>query len=231
MLSTIPNKGLVIEVPQLEGSGSDVLAGSGAIDVTPVVEWAEVESVYEHLLSGKHSYKWCAIDTVTDFMVLARRRIVGERSLAVDPHKLTLPERGNMNALVEELIYKFRSLPIFCFFLAQERRFEGEEGDSGYTGPAVAPGVLTPLVSGALLVGRLKMEYTLTNEAERQLFLAPSPDYYTKVRTKPGIKVPKATRTLDFGKLIPYFAGNAKAEIDMVEDSMGFELDLSALPT
>lgn len=231
MLSTVPNNGLVIEVPQLEGAGSDVLRGFDNIEVTPVASWAEIESRLAYLESSNHPHKWCALDTITDFVVLARRKIIGERAISSDPHKLTLPERGQINALVEELIYRFRSLPLFVFFIAQERSFDAE-GEGSFIGPSVPPGVLVPLVSGAMLVARMKMDYNLNGEAERLLYLAPSPEHYTKVRTRPGIKIPKATRTLDFNRLIPYFAGRPGAEIDMVEDSlaMGFDVDLSALP-
>lgn len=230
MMGTMPGKMLLIDVPQLEG-GTEVLDGKDNIDIHTVITWDDVENVFKFLESGKHEYKSVALDTVSALQVLAKRKIIKERPLDAAPHKLTLPEIGQIAELCGELIYKFRTLPLFTIWLAQERKFgnEDEGGGSTVIGPAVYPSVLSALLPSMMMVARLRVVYDISGHMERQLFIAPSPDCYTKVRTRPGIKVPTATRTLDLRQLIRYFAGSPDATIDMVEDNeqevFDFELD------
>lgn len=226
IVGTMPSRGLLIDVPQLEG-GTEVLENKDNIDVTPVASWDEIDQVYQYLESGKHDYKWAAIDTITAFQELAKRKVIKDRDISASPHKITLQEFGQIGSLVGELIYKFRLLPIFTIWLAQERSFDAIDGQAHIMGPAVLPGALGSLLPSMMLVGRLKTVYDMNNKMERQLFVAPSPEHYTKVRTRPGIEIPTATTTLDLARLIRYFAGKEGATIDFVKEAtldLGFDL-------
>lgn len=205
LLRTLPGKGLVIDVPQLEG-GTEVLSGCANIDITPVTSWEEIDAVYKFLKAGQHSYRWVAIDTITAFVKLAARRIVAEREISAQPHKLTLPERGQINNLLAELVYRFRVLPIFTVWLAQQRKFSQDDEPVQY-GPAVPPGALQDLLPSMLLIGRYLPVTTVTNELERHLQIGARSDAMTKYRARPDLQVPSVVKNPNIANLLLWLAG------------------------
>ena len=76
LFSTMPGKGLVIDIPQVEG-GTSVLAGlTDKVDILPVVTWDELQGAYEFLKGGQHDYKWVGVDTITACQELAKRKAI-----------------------------------------------------------------------------------------------------------------------------------------------------------
>lgn len=221
LLGTMPGKGLVIDIPQIEGGTFVLEDKADRIDVVPVESWDEVEPIYWFLKNQKHDYKWVAIDSITAFQELAKRKVVKERdmSLGADPHTITLQEWGKMGQLVGELVYKFRTLPVHTIWVAQERR-HGSDESGNVIGPDIIPSALSALMPSMMIMGRLSVQQNEDGEWVRHLRVGPHPDYYTKVRAKPGLKVPPVIQKPDIGGLLRFLLGSGPAPEAATEPSI-----------
>jgi phage nucleotide-binding protein len=210
LVGTMPGKGLIIDVPQIEG-GTFVLEDKAAnIDVVPVETWNDVDGIYWYLRNQRHDYRWVAIDSITAFQELAKRKVVSERDLSADPHVIALQEWGKMGQLVGDLVYRFRTLPVHTIWIAQERKHGSEEGGS-VTGPDIIPSALSALMPSMMLVGRLSVQQDAEGKWQRQLRVGSHPDYYTKVRAKPGLDVPSLILKPDLGNILRFLLGSGPA--------------------
>lgn len=226
LLGTMPGKGLVIDVPQIEGGTFVLEDKSENIDVVPVESWNEIDEVYWYL-KGKngakpaHDYRWVAIDSITAFQELSKRKVVHERELSADPHMVGLQDWGKMGQLVGELIYKFRQLPIHTIWIAQERKFGGgDDGGPAMLGPDIIPSALAALMPSMMLVGRLAVQQDMEGAWQRQLRIGPHPDYYTKCRAKPGLDVPPVIAKPNLTEILRYLVGNGPRPEAAVEAPM-----------
>lgn len=218
LLRDMPGAGMVIDVPQLEG-GTEVLSGCDNIDIATVMDWPEIDEKFEYLKAGDHPYKWVAIDSVSAMQKLARRKIVKERPIGDVQHKTTQPEYGQINALVEELIYRFRTLPIFTIWIAQERKFSSDE-EASIVGPDVQPACLNALMPSMMLVARYRAITTINGELERHFYLQPRADTYAKNRrVSQDIRVPAIIRDPNLYDVIRYLRGNKEVVLNEVVDS------------
>lgn len=208
LVGTMPGHGLLIDVPQVEG-GTFVLENvKDRIDVTTVERWDEIDRVYWYLVNGKHSYQWVAIDSLTAFTELAKRKTIKERDLAADPHSISLQEWGKIGRLVGEMIYQFRTLKQHTIWIAQERSF-GNDNEPKIIGPDTSPAALTNLIPSMMLVGRLYVEQG-EDGWERRLRIGPNEHYYTKTRAKPGLDIPAVVRNPRLDVLLKYMLGNGE---------------------
>lgn len=210
LVGTMPGKGLIIDVPQIEGGTFVLEDKADRLDVVPVEAWNEIDDIYWYLAKEKHDYKWVAIDSITAFQELAKRKVVKERDMALnaDPHTITLQEWGKMGQLVGELVYKFRTLPIHTIWIAQERRHGSEESGTNVIGPDIIPSALAALMPSMMLVGRMFVQQIEDGSWERNLRVGPHSDFYTKVRAKPGLKVPPVIVRPDIGILLKFLLGS-----------------------
>lgn len=211
LLRTLPGRGLLIDVPQLEG-GTEVLAGVNTIEILHISEWSQLDDVETYVKQNMHTannlegYRWVAIDSITALQTLAKRKVVKERPISSDPHQMTLQEFGKIKSLLEEVIYRFRTLPIFTVWIAQERKFSNDDEPTTY-GPDVLPSALNVLMPSLFLVGRYRPVTTLSGAYERHLQIAPSADTHAKFRARPDLVVPHTIRNPNISLLIQYLAG------------------------
>lgn len=219
LLGTMPGKGLVIDVPQIEGGTFVLEAHAERIDVVPVETWNQIEEVRQYLDKGDHEYKWVAIDSITAMQELAKRKTIADRGLDADPHTITLKEYGKIGQLLGDLIYKFRLLPLHIIWIAQERSFGSDDGQRTTIGPAVSPGALQALLPSMLLVGRLYVYERADGGWERRLRIGPSEDYYTKARAKPGQDVPPVVRNPNLSGIIRYLLGRGQRPEEAKEET------------
>lgn len=221
LLGTMPGRGLVIDVPQIEGGTFVLEAAAERIDIKPLTAWDEIDDVFWFLKKQPHQYQWVAIDSLTAMTQLAIRKTVGERDLDVDPNKISLQDWGKVGRLVGELIYRFRTLPIHTIWVAQERKFGNEDqGDAKLVGPDTSPSALQMLIPPLLLCGRLTIEYTLDGTAERHMRIKPHPEMYTKVRARAGLDVPAVIRNPDLGHLLKFLLGSGERPEEVQESPM-----------
>lgn len=212
LAGTMPGRGLVIDVPQVEG-GDFVLADKAdRIDVVSIEKWNELDEQYHFLRTANHPYKWVAIDSLTAMTELAKRKAIKDRdqvSLSADPHTISLQEWGKVGRLVGEMVYQFRLLPIHTIWIAQERKFGGDEdtGSDAKLGPDTSPGALQMLLPSLMLVGRLSVEMG-DGGWERHLRIGPHPKFYTKARMRPDKETLTVVRNPDLGVLLKYMVGS-----------------------
>lgn len=206
LLGTMPGRGLVIDVPQVEGGTLVLEPHADRIDVFPVHEWDEINAAFWFLNKGEHDYNWVGIDSITAFQELAKRKTVKERDLDADPNIITLQDWGKIGQLVGEMIYRFRTLKQHTIWVAQERRFDQD----GPLGPDVTPGALNKLLPSMLMVGRLSLEYGLSGAPERHLRVHPHQSYYAKVRASPQLDVPAVIKEPHLGRILQYIFGKGK---------------------
>lgn len=210
LVGTMPGRGLVIDVPQIEG-GTFVLSNvADRIDVKPVEKWDDVDDVFWFLKEKNHDYQWVAIDSITAFVELAKRKCIKERKLDEDPHTTTMQEWGKIGNLCSEMIYKFRTLRQHTIWIAQERTHGSEErGEAVQIGPNVTPATLTALTPSMMILARLSVENN-AGTYERRLRIGPHPTYMTKVRAMPGKDVPSVIRDPHLGKLLKFLVGSGE---------------------
>ena len=221
LVGTMPGKGLVIDVPQIEGGTFVLEDHADRIDVVPVTTWSEINPIYWFLAKEKHDYQWVAIDSITAFTELAKRQTIKERDLDADPHTISLQEWGKIGRLLAELIYQFRVLPIHTIWIAQERKFGGmDDVGDGTIGPDVSPAALQSLLPSMLLVGRLSVEHSIDGNWERHLRIGPSERYFTKVRAKPGLSVPAVIRNPSLASILRYVLGSGDRPEEVEEGSL-----------
>lgn len=208
LVGTMPGRGLVIDVPQVEG-GTFVLADhADRIDVKTVETWNEIDDVYDFLDRNSHPYKWVAIDSLTAFVELAKRKAIRERRLDEDAHVISQQEWGKIGGLISELIWKFRKLKTHTIWVAQERSYGGD-GDPLYLGPAATPSSLSALTPSMMLIGRLSVE-NHNGVYQRRLRIGPSQGYITKVRAKPGLDIPNVCANPNLTTILRYLLGNGE---------------------
>lgn len=219
LIGTMPGRGIVIDVPQIEGGTFVLEHAKDRIDVKTVETWNEIDDVFRFLQTQKHPYQWVAIDSITAFTELAKRRTIAERDLDYDVHMTSLQEWGKIGSLVAELVYRFKTLQMHTIWIAQERRFGSDAETSGrMRGPDTTPAALGKLIPPCLLVGRLSVEKNLaTTEYERRLRIGPDEDFYTKCRAKSGLDVPSVIRNPHLGKILKFLLGSGERPDEVVE--------------
>lgn len=218
LLGTMPGKGLVIDIPQIEGGTFVLEDHEDRIDVTSVEKWDDIDKIYWHLKDPKnHDYGWVGIDTITAMTRLALRKTIGERNLDVNPHKITTPEWGTVGQMVAELVLKFRLLPVHTVWLAQERTF-GNDNEARVVGPDTSPAARAALLPPLMMCARLWVEHTLEGVAERHLRVHKHSDFDTKIRVKPGVDMPAVIRDPNLKQIIGYaLSGNGERPEEVEE--------------
>lgn len=233
LLGTMPGRGLVIDVPQVEG-GAYVLADKAdKIDGVLCEDWEDIDEIYwalskkdKDVLPNVEEYRWVAVDSITGMQEMSKRKIINERdrNLGDDPHYLTLRERGGMGELVGELIYRFRKLPLSSIWIAQERIHGGGDNDPNpiITGPDVQRGILSALKPSMAIMGRLELTLDERGRERRNLRVGPagSEDYILKAKGLPGRKCPNLIREPDLGVMLRYLFGSGPKPKAAREDSI-----------
>ncbi len=219
LLATMPGKGLIIDIPQVEG-GTSVLSGHEHIRVFPSggepVTWDDLDKVYKYLQAGQHEFKWYAIDTITATQELAKRKTLTERDLSADPRIVSMQDWGKIGELQKDLFYRFRSLPMHGIFLGQEKlRGGGEDGALEYQ-PDISPSALSGLVPSMFLVGRMftrEVEDPKTKElkTERRLRVGTHALSVAKVRALPTRQLPPVLKDPHLGRIFAWLLGSKNA--------------------
>lgn len=221
LLGSMPGRGLIMDIPQIEGGDFVLKNHADRIDVIRVESWVKVQGspedqpglqeVFNYLKYKNHGYKWVGIDSLTGWTELARRKVVGERAnaLVLDPHKTTLPEWGTIGGLISEMIYQFHTLPMHVFWTAQERAYGGDKdpADAHFIGPSTSPAALAALLPPQRLIGRLSVEKQMDGSSLRQLRVGSSSTYKTKVRAVPDVDMPAIIANPDLGMIFRYMLG------------------------
>jgi len=220
----MPGKGLVIDVPVIEG-GTFVLAPyADRIDVLAIKKWEDFDELYNYLRADKHNYKWLAFDTITAAQVLAQRKVAKERPLDADPHMMSMQDFGKMGNLMKEFFYRFKQLPLYLILTAQERIRESAASGGLEFQPAVSPSAMEGLIPPMTLVGRL---YTVEaddagrTKVERRLRVGPHSMTVTKQRTIPGRNLPAVIKEPNLGTIFAYMLGvqGAQAPEGVLEET------------
>lgn len=209
LLGTMPGRGLVLDVPQVEG-GTFVLADKAdRIDVLLCTVWKDFRDAFIYLRDEPHDYKWVAIDSITAAQVLAKRKTIKDRDMAADPHAISMQDWGKIGELGAQLYYSYCTLPLHVIFVAQEKLKAQDDGGLEYQ-PDVSPASLAALQPRQALIGRLytrEVEGPGGSVIERRLRVQPHARAIAKVRALPGRVVPATIRDPDLGNLFGYLLG------------------------
>lgn len=223
LLSTMPKKGLVIDIPQIEG-GTSVLAGlKDDIDVLPVVNWAGLDEALKFLRGSDHGYKWVAVDTITACQELARRKSVDERDgeLDLDPYTLDQRDWGKIGTLMGNLFYTLRLLSMNTILLAQESTRRTADGGDEYI-PDVSPFSFRKLCPPQHLVARLYMWQVADDNGnqtwERRLRTGHHATYYTKTRNDQSRVMADVLKSPHLGRILAWMLGKEVSAPQAAED-------------
>lgn len=208
LLGTMPGRGLVLDIPQVEG-GTFVLADhADRIDVADVTEWDQFEQAYQMLRDRQTEHVWVAIDSITAAQELAKRKVLRDRGIMTAGETTDRRDWGRIGELMSELFYRYRTLPMHVIYTAQERL--RETGDVHEYQPTVSPMSLDALLPSLTLVGRLSVREEIVDGGtieERLLRVGSNPRYSTKVRAAPGRGLPAVIRNPNLGHIFGYLLG------------------------
>ncbi len=228
LLGTLPNYGLVIDIPDFEGGTSVLYKKSRRIKVTSVYEWDEFDVLYKMLRKMEHQFDWVSIDTITAAGKLARKKVIKERDeIGGAGHKLRIQDWGEIGQLNEQLYEKFRSLPIPVIFTAQERErttTNDDEEEITRVVPNISPASLDALIPHPMLTGRLYMYEDSDGKWHRQLRVGPHSRFVTKSRSLPDRPLPAIIRNPNLGNILAYMMGQ-----DVPKPKKGKESDAGLL--
>lgn len=218
MLGTMPGKGLIIDVPQVEGGTFVVADKADRIDIFTCDEWDQINEVYWAVKNKEVNYNWIGVDSITGMQELAKRKVIGERDrgLKADPHKITLPEWGQIGQLIGELVFRFRKdfsrLGVWTIWTAQERKHGGGDDDPGpvMIGPDLIRSSLAALRPAVMVLGRISLSQSADGGWERTLRTGPHPLYMAKCRALPGRDMPPVTTTLNLNTILKYLLADGK---------------------
>ena len=229
LLGTMPGKGLILDIPQVEGGTMVLSDKADRIDVLPVTKWADFSDAWEFLSQTKHDYKWVAIDTITAAQELAKRRTLKERdtgSFAGDPHQITMQDWGKIGELNKELYYRFKLLPFHLILTAQELlKGTGEDGTLEYQpniSPASQNGLTAMHVIGRLYTREVSDGTTKERTTERRLRVGAISTAVAKARAVPGRAVPPVIKNPNLGQILGYLAGQDVPAPEGVQEDLGF---------
>lgn len=208
LLGTMPGRGLVIDIPMVEGGTFVLNQHRDRIEVVPITDWDKgpdnigVDALYWFIKNQKHGYQWIGIDSITGLTRLAIRKVTGDRSLEVNPHKITQPEWGIIGNMVGNLVFQFRGIGVHVIWIAQERGF-GQEGEIKVVGPDTSPAARQLLLPPLLMCARLYTE-TVVGGSERRLRVGRHPNFDTKIRAIGGVDMPEVIVNPHLGQIIGY---------------------------
>ena len=199
---------LIIDIDE-EGTRS---AHGTQARVFEAVSFDEVVWAYWYLKEGNHKHKIVTIDTTTALHKAALRKVMGEaedRDPTREPGTASQREWGRANNLFNDLIMRFRNLPMHVVFLAQERvvRDEDEEEPNLHTVdlPSGARGTVLGCVG---VVGRIYLKEVKKNKWEARMLAGPHEEYDTGNR----INLPRVVKNPTVPKLIKAWQANPPKE-------------------
>lgn len=214
LLGTMPGKGIILDIPQVEG-GTVVLADEAdRLRVMPILRWEDFDAAFKYLSSEKgRKYDWVAIDSLTAAQELAKRRAINDREadLSMDPHTVTLQDWGKIGQLMSELIFKMKALKMHVIFTAQEKHRESDDTGAEMT-PDISPASMTSLLPPLNLLGRLSVVEVEDEDEdevkqERHLRVGPHRMYTTAARAIPGRELPAIIKSPHLGQILAYLLG------------------------
>lgn len=148
--------------------------------------WTDIDLAYWYLHAGKHDRQTVVIDTVTTLAQLCMKFVLGDeasRDPTKDPEMPSKREWGKVGELMKTVIINFRNLPMNVIFLAQERRWVGDEdeGEAPEIVPDVSPSVRNALTPAVDIIGRLYAKEVMVKKGGKEVpkfeyFLLVGPD-------------------------------------------------------
>lgn len=130
------------------------------VDILKPTQWQDVKGALRELAGGGHGYEVVALDTVSFMLELALRTsgLYEILEKGGDPRRAY----GNAGAMVTQMLWDFRTLPLHLVTTAHLRLNEPQEGKEGINPeegryplvPEVTPMVYKSLTAGADVIGR-----------------------------------------------------------------------------
>lgn len=198
-------------IVDIDEEGTRSVRGTGA-HVFETTSFDEAVWAYWYLKAGKHPYKVVAVDTTTALHRAAMRKVMGEAEDRDPTRELgTAAPRdwGRANNLFNDLIMRFRNLPMHVVFLAQERvlKDDDEEEPDFHTIdlPAGARGTVLGCVG---VIGRIYLKETKRNKWEARMLVGPHDEYDTGNR----IGLPRIVRNPTVPQLVKAWRANPPKE-------------------
>lgn len=220
---TSPGQGNVLIVDPEDGTEGMVRKDP---HVWHIDSWADMDDPYQYLKTGKHDYKWVALDGLTKFSNMSLRFVMSqeeERDLTRKPGMVQKQDYGKSGELMKGMLNNYHALGMGVIFTCQERVIEvtddpeADDEDAETTSviyvPDLPKGVRGAANSIVDVIGRLytvRIEHPKTGEkvTQRRLWLEPSVSFDTGYRSDyrlpPFVKgptVPKLVQLLREGKV------------------------------
>lgn len=189
-------------------------------DVWPIESWDDLDDYYKFLRTGKHDYRFAALDGVTRMHNMALTKVMKlqeEKDLDRIPGLVRRQDYGKAGELSKRMFYNFLNLPMGVIFTAQERKLEtqseDEEDDNDLAQieyvPDLPKGTKSAIngivdVIGRMTVAKVKVREKGSKEikvkAQRRLFIGPHDNYDTGYRS--DFELPETIRNPSVPKLV-----------------------------
>lgn len=183
------------------------------VDVFKPEKWAEVKEVLRELVAGKHKYEVVALDTVTFMLELALRDAGLYEILAKngDPRRAY----GNAGAMVNQMLWDFRTLPVHVLYTGHLRLVEPQEGQEPINPeegrypliPEVTPMVYKSLTASVDVIGRTFKKKAVVDGKPATQYLVSFEEGNRAVAGQRNMGLPPTVASLTIPKLIALAKG------------------------
>ena len=178
--------------------GTDTMVNKDP-NVWPVEKWEDLDEVYKFLRTGKHDYKWVALDGLTRIHNMSLNfvmRKAEERDLDRQPGQVSQRDYGKAGEATKQLLINFHNMDIGLIITCQERMVGNFDDDEDAEGamfvpdlPAGVRSIANAMVDviGRLYVVKVKIRDPKTKKVveknQRRLWIAPHNRYDTGFRS------------------------------------------------
>jgi hypothetical protein len=167
--------------------GTDSIRNRKNVTVFEMSKYEDLDPAYWYLKSSDHSHKVVVVDTVTMLAKLGMKWVLRDdvdRDLDRDPLTPDRRSWGKLGEALNEMVFRFRNLPMDVIFLAQEKQTTNQDDDEGGTTvevhPELSPAPRSTLLSAVSVIGRLYVKEVEENEKtkmQRRMLLGAHPKY------------------------------------------------------
>lgn len=166
----------------MDEQGTRSAHGTGA-KVFEASSFDEAVWAYWYLKEGNHKFKVVTLDTVTALHKAALRKVMGEaedRDPTREPGTASQREWGRANNLFNDLIMRYRNLPMHVVFLAQERILRDDDEEEPDFRTVDLPGGARGTVLGCVgIIGYIYLKEMKKGKWESRMLVGPHDEYDT----------------------------------------------------
>lgn len=198
-------------IVDIEGGTFSIRERFPEVDVVRVEKWAQMQNVYDALLSGEYEYRTVVLDSLTEIQKFSMYDIM-EFTVKKDPDRdpdiPSMREWGKNIEQIRKFVRAFRDLPMHTIFTALAKSDKDNKTGSVKTKPSLS-GKLADEVAAFVDIVGYQYTKTMDDELRRFLLTTATDRYVAKDRSD---NLPPTLEAPTMSKLYQYAFGHEVPE-------------------